>query len=90
MIARMLTKSQRLIVSFGGWIIVVLALLVMLQSLSYDSFFALCLIGFLIIVELSGPFITKPKWRARVNLIIAAGVIVFVFIVLTKVLEIMA
>ena len=84
----MFTKSQRLLVIFSAWILLVITLLVLFQSLSFEYFFVLCLIGFLVLVELSGPFITKPLWRSRVNLIIAIGVIIFGFIVYTKVMEI--
>jgi hypothetical protein len=85
----MMTKSQKLVVTFGGWIFTVLAILTIFQSLNYEYFFVLCLIGFLIIVELSGPFTTKPRWRSRVNIAILIGVIIFSIIVINKVLEIL-
>jgi hypothetical protein len=68
---------------------VVLALLVLFQSLSLEYFFVLCLIGFLIIVELSGPFTVRPEWRKRVNMAIVVGVLVFGLIVAKKVLDIL-
>ncbi|CAJ36749.1 hypothetical protein [Methanocella arvoryzae] len=86
----MLTKNQRLVLAFGGWALLTLAILVLLNSLDIEYFFVLCLIGFLIIVELSGPFTTKPKWRSRVNIVILAGVAIFALIVVRKVLEIIA
>ncbi|BAI60948.1 conserved hypothetical protein [Methanocella paludicola SANAE] len=85
----MLTRSQRLVYIFGGWIFVVLALLALFDSISYEYFFVLCLIGFLVIVELSGPFTVRPAWRSRVNIVIILGVIVFSFIVVEKVLAIL-
>lgn len=84
----MMTKSQTLVIAFVGWVLVVLALLVLFQSLSAEYFFVLCLIGFLIIIELSGPFMTKPRWRSRVNIIIAIGVVIFAVIVFNKIMEI--
>jgi hypothetical protein len=74
---------------FGGWILGVLTLLAMFNSISYEYFFVLCLIGFLIIVELSGPFTVRPAWRSRVNIVIAIGVIIFSLIVIKKVLDIL-
>jgi hypothetical protein len=85
----MLTKSQRLVYVFGVWMLAVLTVLALLDSLSLEYFFVLGLIGFLIIVELSGPFTVKPAWRSRVNIVIAFGVLVFAFIVMTKVLNIL-
>jgi len=85
----MLTRSQRLTYLFGGWMFVVLSLLALFGSVSYEYFFVLCLIGFLVIVELSGPFIVRPAWRSRVNIVIFLGVLVFSLIVLEKVLAIL-
>ncbi len=74
---------------FGGWMLAVLALLALFRSLSYEYFFVLCLIGFLVIVELSGPFTVRPAWRSRVNIAIALGVFIFSIIVINKVLAIL-
>jgi len=67
----------------------VLALLALFGSVSYEYFFVLCLIGFLVIVELSGPFTVRPAWRSRVNVVIILGVLVFSLIVVEKVLAIL-
>lgn len=85
----MLTKNYRLVYAFGAWMFAVLALLTLFQSLDAEYFFVLCLIGFLIIVELSGPFTVRPEWRKRVNLAIVIGVLVFSLIVINKVLDIL-
>ncbi len=85
----MLTRSQRLVYLFGGWMFVVLALLALFNSVSFEYFFVLCLIGFLVIVELSGPFTVRPAWRSRVNIAIVLGVLAFSLIVLEKVLAIL-
>ena len=84
----MLTKSQRIVVIFGAWAFLALAVLALLDSLSNEFFFVLCLIGFLVIVELSGPFASRPRWRSRVNIVILLGVILFCLIVAKKVNEI--
>ncbi len=85
----MMTKNYRLIYAFGAWIFAVLALLALFQSLSPEYFFVLCLIGFLIIVELSGPFTVRPEWRKRVNVVIVIGVLIFGLVVANKVLDIL-
>jgi hypothetical protein len=83
------TKSQRIVVIFGAWTFLALAVLAVFGSLSYEYFFVLCLIGFLVIVELSGPFASRPRWRSRVNVVILVGVILFAMIVVKKVLDIL-
>lgn len=85
----MMAKSHKLVYIFGAWMFSVLALLVLFQSLNFEYFFVLCLIGFLIIVELSGPFTVRPEWRKRVNIVILIGVLIFGLIALTKVINIL-
>ena len=84
----MLTKSQKIVYIFCGWVLLVLSLLLLFNSLSSEYFFVLCLIGFLIIVELSGPYTVRPRWRSWVNVFILIGTVVFAFIVAKKVLNI--
>lgn len=84
----MLTKGQKIIYIFSGWVFIVLSLLILFNSLSYEYFFVLCLIGFLIIIELSGPYTVRPKWRRRVNIIIMIGTVIFGVLVAGKVLNI--
>lgn len=85
----MMRKNHQLTYVFGAWMFVVLALLTLFQSLSLEYFFVLGLIGFLIIVELSGPFTVRPAWRKRVNIVIVLGVILFSLVVVKKVLDIL-
>jgi hypothetical protein len=85
----LLTKSQRIVIIFGAWTFLALAVLAVFQSLSFEYFFVLCLIGFLVIVELSGPFASRPRWRSRVNVVILLGVIMFSLVVVKKVLDIL-
>ncbi len=84
-----MTKGQKIVFIFSGWVFLVLALLLLFASLSLEYFFVLCLIGFLIIIELSGPYTVRPGWRRRVNIFILAGTIIFAIIVALKVLTIL-
>jgi hypothetical protein len=84
----MLTKGQKIVYVFSGWVLLVLSLLLLFNSLSFEYFFVLCLIGFLIIVELSGPYTVRPKWRSWVNVFILIGTVIFALIVVQKVLAI--
>lgn len=89
---RLLTKSQGIVVIFGVWVFLALAVLVVFTGMNgpdiVEYFFVLCLIGFLVIAELSGPFASRPRWRSRVNVVIFIGVIVFCLIVAKIVLAI--
>jgi hypothetical protein len=83
------TKAQQIVMTFGGWAVFVLATLLVFDVLSIELYFMLCLIGFLVIAHISGPFISRPQWRSRVNLVIAVGILAFALIILAKVLDIL-
>ncbi len=63
--------------------------LTLLGSLSYELFFVLTLIGFLIVTELTAPISVSPKWRRRLMWIIVFGLIGFGIIVVRRILEIL-
>lgn len=85
----MSTRAQRIVMTFGGLASVVLAVLMLFGALGFELYFMLCLLGFMAIVHLGGPFIARPRWRSRANLVILAGICVFALIVLNKVLDIL-
>jgi hypothetical protein len=66
--------------------VVVLALL---DSLSYELFFVVSLIGFLVVTELTAPFNVTPRWRRRLKWIIALGLLVFGYVVVRRILAIL-
>ncbi len=84
-----MTKAQRIVMTFGGLASLVLAVLMLFDFLGFEIYFMLCLLGFMAIVNLSGPFISRPRWRSRANLLILAGVFLFGLIVVNKVLDIL-
>lgn len=86
----MLTKSQKIVYVFGAWMLAVLTILVLLNNIIFEYFFAFSFIGFLIIVELSGPFTVRPAWTSRINIVIAIGAIAFAVIILNNVLTILS
>jgi hypothetical protein len=84
-----LTGAQRIVVAFGGLASITLAVLMLFDVLNFELYFMLCLLGFMAIVHLNGPFIFRPKWRSRANAVIFVGILVFAMIVLGKVLDIL-
>jgi hypothetical protein len=82
------TKGLKVAYVSGGWMLATLALLILSNSLTVENFFIMSFTGLLIIVELSGPFIVKPVWRSRMDVLIAVGVLVFTLFFLAKVMAI--
>lgn len=71
------------------WMISVILVLALLDSLTAELFFVVSLIGLLIIVELTAPFRITPVWRKRLWVIIALGLLGFSVIVIRRILTIL-
>lgn len=86
----MVTRNrERFIGGTLGWMLATVVSFTLLDSLTYELFFVVSLIGFLIMIELTAPFNVTPQWRARLKWIIALGLIIFGYIVIRRILEIL-
>jgi hypothetical protein len=72
-----------------AWTLVGLLALTLLDAFSYELFFVVSLIGFLVVTELTAPFQVTPTWRRRLRWVTVAGVAVFGYIVVRRILEIL-
>lgn len=84
----MLIKSQKLVIYSGAWAFFVLAVITVFNIFSYEIFFMLALIGFIILAELTCPYVARPKWMSRLYLVIFIGMLIFFLMVLNKALDI--
>lgn len=82
-------RRQRFIHAQLAWMLASLIVLAVLGSLSLELFFVLCLIGLLVIIELTAPFNVTPRWRRRLKWFIALGLLVFGIIVVRRILSIL-
>lgn len=72
-----------------AWMISVVLILVLLDSLTAELFFVVSLIGLLILIELTAPFRITPRWQKRLWVVIAIGLAVFGGIVVRRILAIL-
>jgi hypothetical protein len=72
-----------------AWMLGSVLVLAVLESLSYDLFFVVSLIGFLVITELTAPFNVTPRWRGRLKWLIVLGLLGFGYIVVRRALDIL-
>lgn len=70
-------RRQQFVAGHLAWMLGAALLLTLLDSLTYDLFFVISMIGFLIVVELTAPFGVRPQWRRRLRWLIALGLVVF-------------
>ena len=83
------SPRRRFVHGQTAWMLLSVLVLAVLEALSLELFFVLSLIGFLVIVELTAPLNVTPEWRARLRWLIAAGLLVFGYIVVRRILAIL-
>lgn len=71
------------------WMVATILGLTLLGALSYELFFLLSFLGFLVVTGLTAPFNVTPAWRGRLRWLILAGLLVFGYIVVRRILEIL-
>ena len=76
-------QRLRFISGVLAWMLAGLFLLVVTDWLTYELFFVVSLIGFLIVVELTSPVHVRPPWRRRLRWTTLLGIGGFL-IVLTR------
>lgn len=72
-----------------AWQLAAVLILMGLDALSYELFFVISLIGFLIVVELTAPLNVQPAWRRRLRWLIILGLIGFAYVVIKRILAIL-
>jgi len=82
-------RRQRFVHAQAAWMLAVLLVLAVLGALSYELFFVLSLIGFLVVIELTAPFNVTPRWRSRLKWLVVLGLLGFAYIVIRRILAIL-
>lgn len=82
-------RRRRFIHGQTAWMLLAVIVLALLDALTLELFFVLSLIGFLVVTELTAPFNVTPEWRKRLTWIIALGLVIFGYIVIRRILEIL-
>ena len=82
-------RRMRFIRGQLAWMLAAILVLVVLDAFSYELFFVLSLIGFLIVLELTAPVNVTPRWRSRLKWPVLIGLIAFGVIVIRRILEIL-
>ena len=83
------SRRMRFVHAQAAWLLAALLALTLLGALSLELFFVVSLVGFLVVVQLTAPFNVTPRWRRRLTWFIAVGLLVFGYIVVKRILEIL-
>lgn len=82
-------RRARFVRANVAWLSATLLVLVLLEAFSFELFFVVSLIGFLVVTELTAPFSITPAWRKRLRWLILPGLLVFAYIVVKRILAIL-
>ena len=82
-------KKQIAVVLLVIWLLLVIFFMILAQTLSLEIFFALWLIGLLVIVEYIGPSYVQPTYLRYLKYLITVGIVIFGAIIAQKVIEIL-
>lgn len=72
------------------WLIIVTFFMILNRTLDLEVFFVLSLIGLLVVAVLIDGAFSRPRYMRYIGYLIAAGVALFAYIVVEKILEIIA
>ncbi|MEG3057128.1 MAG: hypothetical protein RQM90_14405 [Methanoculleus sp.] len=75
---------------FAIWLIIVTFFMVLNRTLDLEVYFVLSLIGLLVVAVLIDGAFSRPRYMRYLGYVIAAGVALFAYIVVEKILEIIA
>jgi hypothetical protein len=82
-------RRMRFVRGQVAWMVATVLGLALLGALSYELFFLLSFLGFLVVTGLTTPFNVTPAWRARLKWLILAGLLVVGYVVVRRILEIL-
>lgn len=69
-----------------AWMVATVLALSLLDSLSYELFFVLSLLGLLVVTELTAPVNVTPEWRVRLRWLTLLGLFGFFSLILYRIL----
>ena len=82
-------KKILAVVASSVWLLLVTIFMFLARSIDLEIFFVLWLIGMLVIVELMDTKFSLPLYMRYLKYIVAAGIVLFGWIVIQKILEIL-
>lgn len=86
-----MSTTQRLpVIVLIIWFAVITGFMLLNQALDLEVFFVLALIGLLVVVELIDTTTVQPRYLRLIKYVIAVGVLLFGYIVASKIMEIIA
>ncbi|SFG73196.1 hypothetical protein SAMN04488063_2817 [Halopelagius inordinatus] len=82
------TRRQRFVNGQIAWMLASVLGLAAIDALSFELFFLLSLIGFMLLTLLTAPVNITPRWRARLKWPIVVGFVAFAYLVIRNALTV--
>lgn len=84
-----ITRRERFVYAQLAWMLATALVLALLNALSYDEFFIISLIGFLVLIERTAPVRITPRWRRRLRWVVALGALGIAYLVVRRVIALL-
>lgn len=84
-----IARRRRFVHAHVAWMLATALVLALLDSLTYELFFVVSLVGFLVVVELTAPVRVTPAWRRRLRWVGLAGLLAFAYLITQRVLALL-
>jgi len=84
----LMRKQQNAIIAFTVWLTIISVFMLRAHKVDYNIFFALCLIGTLVIFQLMHSNYVRPGYLKNIKYFIAAEIVIFGIFVALNVIDI--
>jgi hypothetical protein len=88
-VGMMMRKQEIAIIALALWLTLISVFMILAQSINFEIFFVLSLIGLVIIVELIAPKFIQPGYLRYIQFMLAVAIVIFGLIVAQKIMEIL-
>jgi len=85
-----MTRRVRFVQGQLGWMLATAFILTMLDSLTFDIFFIVSVIGLLVLSEVTTPLSVTPTWRRRLRWVILVSLVAFVALLVRRILAVLS
>jgi hypothetical protein len=82
-------KKKIAVIALALWLTIISVVMLLAERIDLALFFILAFVGFLVIVELMEPHYVRPGYQWYMRGLIAAGIVIFVVVIINKLLEIL-
>lgn len=79
-----ITRRERFVYVHLAWMLATVLVLTLLGALTFEAFFIVSLIGFLVLIERTAPVRITPRWRRRLRAVVVFSLFGMLYLVIRQ------